>query len=49
MSLNKFVATEAVIPFSDWIGTSGENPPKMLRLPFQVFTMSWKAVRRTAH
>ena len=23
MSVNQFVATEAVIPFSDWIGTSG--------------------------
>ena len=29
MSVNKFVATEAVIPFSDWIGTSWENVLKI--------------------
>ena len=46
MSVNQFVATEAVIPFSDWIGKSTQNK---FKLSSQVITMSWTAVRRTKH
>ena len=47
MSVNQFVATEAVIPFSDWIGTIGKSTQNQFKLSSQVFTMSWTAVSRT--